>query len=35
MAQMNLFAGQEYKCRHGKQPCGCEAGRKGWGELED
>ena len=29
MAQMNLLAGQKYKCRHGKQPCGYEAGGKG------
>ena len=38
MVQMNLFAGQEQKCKYREQTCGRSGGRggkAGWGDLEE
>ena len=32
---MNLFAGQQSKCRHAEQTCGQSRGRRGWKKLRD
>ena len=32
MVQMNLFAGQEQRCRHREGVCGHRGGRGGWDE---
>ena len=34
MALMNLFAGQEWRCRHREQICGHSRGREGGAKLE-
>ena len=35
MVLMNLFAGQEQRCRLKEQPCGYRGGRRGWDELRE
>ena len=30
MVLMNLFAGQQWRCRHREQTCGNSGGRRGW-----
>ena len=35
MVLMNLFAGQQWRCRHRKQTCGHSGGKKGWDELRE
>ena len=35
MVQMNLFAGQELRCRRREGTCGHSGGRRGWDELGD
>ena len=34
MGLMNLFAGQQWRGRHGEQTCGCGGQRKGRDEFE-
>ena len=31
---MNLFAGQQWRCRHREQACGHSGGRRGWDKIE-
>ena len=33
MVLMNLFAGQQWKCKQREQTCGHSGGRRGWDEL--
>ena len=32
---MNLFAGQQWRCRHREQPCGHAVGRRRWDERRE
>ena len=32
---MNLFAGQQWRCRHGEQTCEHSRGRRGWDEWRE
>ena len=32
---MNLFAGQQWRCRHREKTCGHSRGRKGWDKLRE
>ena len=32
---MNLFSGQEYRCRHREQTWGLSVGRREWDELRE
>ena len=35
MVQMNLFAGQQYRCRHRERASGHRGGKGGWDKLGD
>ena len=35
MVPMNLFAGQQWRCRHGEQTCEHSRGRRGWDEWRE
>ena len=35
MVLMNIFAGQQWSCRHREQTCGQSEGRREWDELRE